>query len=257
MFYKVFSLKRVLSAIIIIAVFALSAGFAAQMLSSAVNGTVRLLPIYCVKTDEKKVAITFDAAWGNSDTNELIEILAEYDAKATFYIVGDWAERFPGDVKAFFDAGHEIANHSNSHAAFSSLSAQGVIEEFTLCNEKLKEITGVEPKTVRFPSGDYDNKSISAAKDLGLYVIQWSADSLDYKGLSVEKITERILKNTKEGSIILFHNDVKNTPMAVRKILAALKIQGFSFVRVDELIIKDDYRIDHTGCQIKNLPNDN
>lgn len=257
MFYKVFSLKRVLSAIIIIAVFALSSGFAAQMLSSAVNGTVRLLPIYSVKTDEKKVAITFDAAWGNSDTNELIEILAQYDAKATFFIVGDWAERFPADVKAFFDAGHEISNHSNTHAAFPSLSVEGIRKEIELCNEKLKEVTGETPKNIRFPSGDYDNKSIGTAKDMGLFVIQWSADSLDYKGLSPEKITERILSNTKEGSIILFHNDVKNTPVALRTILASLKIQGYSFVTVDELIIKDDYRIDHMGCQIKNSPDNN
>lgn len=257
MFYKVFSLKRVLSSIIIIAVFALSSGMAAQMLSAAVNGTVRLLPIYSVKTDEKKVAITFDAAWGNSDTNELIEILAEFDAKATFFIVGDWAERFPADVKAFYDAGHEISNHSNTHAAFSSLSIEKIKEEIQLCNETLKRITGVAPKNIRFPSGDYDNKSISTAKDMGLFVIQWSADSLDYKGLSPEKITERILNNTKEGSIILFHNDVKNTPLALRTILAALKMQGYSFVTVDELIIKDNYRIDHMGCQIKNSPDDN
>lgn len=253
MFYKVYSFKRAVSVVMIVFFFALSSGFAARMLTAAVNGTLRLLPIYCVKTDEKKVAITFDAAWGNTDTNEIIEILERYEAKATFFIIGNWAEKYPDDVKAFYDAGHQIANHSDSHAAFSSLTAEKVKEEITLCNERLAAITGKTPKYVRFPSGDYDNESIRAAEDMGMYVIQWSADSLDYKGLSSEKITERILKSAKEGSIILFHNDVANTPAALNTILDSLKRQGYSFVTVDELIYKDNYKIDHTGQQIQLL----
>lgn len=250
MFYKVFSFKRVVSSVMIITLFALSAGFAARMLTAAVNGTLRLIPIYCVKTDEKKAALTFDAAWGNTDTKALIDVLAKYEAKATFFVVGDWAKKYPDDVKAFYDAGHQIANHSDTHASFSSLTADGVKREITLCNEKIAAVTGQDTKYIRFPSGDYDNESMRAAEDMGMYVIQWSADSLDYKGLSPEKITERVLKSTKEGSIILFHNDVANTPAALETILSSLKQQGYSFVRVDELIYKDNYTLDHTGRQI-------
>lgn len=250
MFYKVFSFKRVVSSVMIITLFALSAGFAARMLSAAVNGTLRLIPIYCVKTNEKKVALTFDAAWGNSDTERLIDILARYEAKATFFVVGDWAKKYPDDVKAFYEAGHQIANHSDTHAAFSSLTPEKVKEEITLCNEKLAAITGQDTKYIRFPSGDYDNGSMRAAEDMGMYVIQWSADSLDYKGFSSEKITGRVLKSAKEGSIILFHNDAANTPAALEAVLSSLKRQGYSFVRVDELIYKENYTIDHTGLQI-------
>jgi len=257
MFYKVLSFKRVASAVIIIFLFAMSAGFAARMLTAAVNGTIRLLPIYCVKTDKKKVAITFDAAWENTDTKELIEILDRYGARATFFIVGDWAKKYPDDVKALFNAGHQIANHSNTHAAFSSLSSDEVESEITLCNEKLAAITGLTPKYVRFPSGDYDNESIRAAEEMGLYVIQWSVDSLDYKGLTPERIKQRVLKSTKEGSIILFHTGVANTPAALETILSNLKGQGFSFVCVEELIYKNNYKIDHTGQQIQTSIDDN
>ncbi len=257
MFYKVLSFKRMASAVMIVLLFAFSAGFTARMLTAAVNGTIRLLPIYCVKTNEKKVAVTFDAAWENTDTQELIEILDRYGAKATFFIVGDWARKYPDDVRAIYGKCHQIANHSDTHTAFSSLSSDEVQKEITHCNEKLSVLTGCTPKYVRFPSGDYDNESIRAAEDMGLYVIQWSVDSLDYKGLSPERMTERLLKSTREGSIILFHTGVLNTPTALETILSRLKGQGYSFVTVEELIYKDNYKIDHTGRQFQTSVNDN
>ncbi|MBQ6847735.1 MAG: polysaccharide deacetylase family protein, partial [Clostridia bacterium] len=75
----------------------------------------RLLPIYCVETDKKQVAISFDAAWGNDDTETLISILKEYKVPATFFVVGAWVDKYPESVKQLSDAGHQIQNHSNTH----------------------------------------------------------------------------------------------------------------------------------------------
>ena len=84
--------------------------------------TQRDLPIYCVQKDSKVCSLTFDAAWGNEDTQQLIDILGKYKVKATFFVVGEWVDKFPESVKALHDAGHEIMNHSDDHAHFTKLS---------------------------------------------------------------------------------------------------------------------------------------
>lgn len=213
----------------------------------------RNLPIYSVYTDDKKIAITFDAAWTNQDTEQLLEILKKHKAAATFFIVGDWAEKFPESVKAFYNAGHTIANHSDTHKAFSKCSREEIQEEIVNCNKKLEAITGNNVTLLRAPSGDYTDRSLEVAKSLGMRTIQWSIDSLDYTGLSVDEIVQRVVPRIENGSIILFHNGVENTAEALDVILTQLTAQGYCFVSVDDLIYKDNYYLDHTGKQYKNI----
>lgn len=220
--------------------------------SSAASTGERKIPVYCVDTDEKKIAITFDAAWGADDTDELLAILAEYNAKVTVFAVGDWVRQNPDAVKAFYEAGHTIANHSDTHKAYSKLSYEEIKADIVCCNEAIKNCIGVTPKLVRAPSGDYTNDAINAAESLSMQTIQWSVDSLDWQGVSVEDMVERVTAATENGSILLFHNDVKNTPEALRQILKILSERGYRFVTVEELIYTDDYRIDATGKQHKN-----
>lgn len=217
--------------------------------SAVASSAERQLPIYAVETDEKKVAITFDAAWTNQDTNELIEVLKKHNAKATFFVVGDWAEKFPESVKAFYDNGHTIANHSDTHKAFSKCTYKELREEMMNCNEKLEGITGGKITLIRAPSGDYTDKSIETAHELGMTMIQWDVDSLDYRGLSVREIVRRITSRTVNGSIILFHNGVENTAPALDETLTELGRKGYSFVSVEELIYKDNFYLDHAGRQ--------
>lgn len=218
----------------------------------SVATTTRKLPIYSVDTREKKIAITFDAAWTNQDTQQLIDILAKHNAKATFFIVGDWAKKFPESVKAFYDAGHTIANHSDTHKAFSKCSREEIKEEIINCNKKLEAITGVPVTLVRAPSGDYTDQSLEVCKELGMTMIQWNCDSLDYTKISTDEIVNRVIKGTTNGSILLFHNGVDNTAPALDRILTQLKNEGYSFVSVEDLILKDNFYIDHTGRQCKN-----
>ncbi len=220
-------------------------------ISTKVNNSLRKLPIYSVETDEKKIAVTFDAAWSAEDTDQLIEILKKHNAKATFFAVGDWVEKNPDAVKKLHESGHEMGNHSDTHPSFSKISREEIKEEILNCNMKIEDITGVAPKLVRAPSGDYDNKSIEVTESLGMKMIQWDCDSLDYKKLSVDEIYNRITSKVQNGSILLFHNGVENTPEALDKILTKLEKDGYKFVTVSELIYWDDYKIDHTGRQIK------
>lgn len=141
----------------------------------------RLLPIYCVQTDKKQVAISFDAAWGNDDTQTLIDILKEYDVPATFFVVGAWVDKYPESVKALSDAGHQIQNHSNTHPHMPQLSKTQMIDEIESCNKKIEAITGKCPTLIRPPYGDYDNALIEVMNELKMSTIQWDVETLATK----------------------------------------------------------------------------
>ena len=212
----------------------------------------KLLPIYCVQTDKKQIAISFDAAWGNDDTETLINILKEYDVPATFFVVGAWVDKYPESVKQLSDAGHQIQNHSNTHPHMPQLSVAQMTDEIESCNKKIENITGKCPTLFRPPYGDYDNTTISTLDSLNMYTIQWDVDSLDWKDSATpENICERVTKKVKNGSIVLFHNDADHTPAALPTILKCLKDEGYEFVFISDLILKENYEIKHDGTQCK------
>jgi len=212
--------------------------------------TERVLPIYCVERDNKAVALSFDAAWGNEDTQQLIDILNGHNVKATFFLVGDWVDRYPESVKALSDAGMEVMNHSNDHAHFSKLTEQEIVDNVNACSDKIESITGIRPTLFRCPYGEYDDHVVSTINDMGIQVIQWNVDSLDWKDLSASEIYTRVTTNVEPGSIILFHNAAKHTPEALPDIIEYLQGEGYEIVPISELILTGDYTIDHTGKQI-------
>lgn len=210
----------------------------------------RSLPIYCVDRSEKLVAFSFDAAWGSDDTPDIINILDKYGVKTTFFLVGDWVDKYPECVKALADAGHEVMNHSSSHGHFSKMSTGEIQSDLENCNNKITAITGVKPSLVRCPYGEYDDHVIDAINGIGMTGIQWSVDSLDWKGLSASEITERVLSHVEPGSIVLFHNAAEHTPEALPAIIESLQDNGYTIVPISEILLKGDYTIDHTGKQI-------
>lgn len=210
----------------------------------------RSLPIYSVDREDKLIAISFDAAWGNEDTQTLIDILDEYNVKTTFFVVADWVDKYPESVKALSDAGHEVMNHSTSHAHFSKLSSAEIQSDIMNCNEKVKAITGISPTLFRCPYGEYDDHVIDAVRAIGMNAIQWSVDSLDWKGIPANEIADRVISKIEPGSIVLFHNAADHTPEALPQILETLQSEGYTIVPVSQLILSGDYTIDHTGKQI-------
>lgn len=191
--------------------------------------------------------------WGNEDTQELIDILDQYNVKATFFVVGDWVEKYPESVKALSDAGHEVMSHSNHHDHFNTLSAQEIIDDLNACNDKIEAVTGVRPTLFRPPYGEYDDHVISTVRGMGIQPIQWDVDSLDWKDYDAATITQRVTEKVGPGSIVLFHNAALHTPEALPGILEYLLGQGYSIVPVSQLVLSGeegtDYTIDHTGRQ--------
>lgn len=214
------------------------------------SASKRLLPIYNVKTEEKKIAISFDAAWGNEETQTLIDILKEYNVKTTFFVVGSWVDKYPDSVKALAEAGHEVCNHSNTHPHMPKLTQQEMTAQITECNKKIMAITGKSPLLFRPPYGDYNNAVIDTVNSLKMYPIQWDVDSLDWKNPAPSAIVRRVTSQVKPGSIVLFHNGAKNTPTALPAVIEALQKQGYQIVPVSQLIYKDHYTIDNSGMQI-------
>ena len=211
--------------------------------------TERQLPIYCVQKDYKVVSLSFDAAWGNEDTQQLIDILGKYNVKVTFFVVGEWVDKYPESVKALHDAGHEIMNHSADHAHFNSLTTEEIIADLNTCNDKIEAVTGVRPTLFRCPYGEYDDHVILATRSIGMEPIQWDVDSLDWKDLSAADITKRVTSKVQPGSIVLFHNAALNTPEALPRVIEKLLQDGYTFVPISEIILKGEYTIDHTGRQ--------
>lgn len=217
------------------------------------DGGDKLLPIYSVdKGDEKVCALTFDAAWDDSDTDVLISILGKYKVPATFFMVGSWVKKYPESVKKFFDAGHEIMNHSDTHPHIDKLSDTKISEEISKCNDKIETLTGTKPILFRGPYGEYNNAIIKEAQNQNMFVLQWDVDSLDWKNLSSNDIVDRVTSRVRPGSIILMHNGAKNTPDALPQILDTLQKNGYTFVKASDLIYKENFSIDHSGKQILN-----
>lgn len=209
------------------------------------------LPVYCVKTEEKKIALTFDAAWGNSDTDQLIQVLKKHNAKATFFTTGEWVDKFPDDVKKLYAAGHEIQNHSDKHPHVAKISEKELIADTKACDDKIEKLIGKRPTLYRAPYGEYDDDMMAVfSSKLGHQVTQWNVDSRDWKRPSAEKMIASVTKAVVPGSILLFHNDVPNTPAALDGILTQLDKDGYQYVPATELLLKDNFTIDSSGMQI-------
>lgn len=213
----------------------------------------KLLPIYSVDTEENKVAITINCAWSADDIDSILETLKKQEVKATFFMVGDWVEKNETAVKKIYEQGNEIGNHSYSHPHVNNMSYEQNKEQIQKCSDLVKKITGKETALYRGPYGEYNNTVIKAAEDLNCKTIQWSIDSLDYKGLTGEQMWERIEPKLENGSIILMHNGTENTALSLNEIITKIKEKGYKPVTISELIYAQDYTIDNNGIQHKNL----
>ena len=215
--------------------------------------STKKLPVYRVDNGEDNaIAISFDAAWGADKTKRIVDLLTERNLKATFFLVGFWADAYKEEVAYIADNGMEIGNHSKNHLHMNSLDEVKTKEEIEYVNHAVRTLTGVTPKVFRAPFGEYDDKLISCVEECGMTAVQWDVDSLDWKGISGAEIIKRVVGKVKSGSIILCHNNSDHILDALPTILDELTSKGYKFVTVGELLYKDDYTIDAQGVQHKN-----
>lgn len=216
------------------------------------NIKTKLLPIYSVQTSENKLAISFDAAWGADKTREIMAICDSYNIKATFFLVGFWIEKYPEMVKEIYNNGFEIGIHSMTHPDMTTLSRSEIKQELSENVRLIEDLTNYTPKLFRPPYGYYNNTLIEVCDELGLSCIEWSVDSLDWKGLSASELSGRVIERATNGSIVLFHNNSDNILEGLKMTLEHFKTQNINVVPIGELIYYDDFTINTQGIQIKN-----
>lgn len=213
---------------------------------------VKLLPIYCVDTKgEKRIALTFNAAWGAEDIDQIVDTLKKYEVKVTFFVVGDWIRKYPDEARKLVEAGHEVANHSDKHPHVNNMSKEQVKKDIMVAHEAIKNVTGKDINLYRPPFGEYNNTVIEAAKECNYHVIQWDVDSLDWKEYGLRPLIDKVVnhKKLRPGSIILMHNGTKYTAAALDAIIKGLLDKGYKLVPVSELMIKGEYELDFEGRQ--------
>lgn len=254
----IFSVKRatIVNAVtvLLIAIILLTSVGVAECAGVYFNKSTRKIPVYSVEVEgEKKViALTFDAAWGADKTHSIIEIMNKYGAKGTFFLVGFWIDKYEEETKAIAEAGFDIGNHSRNHLNMPKLSAEEIKNEILYVNDRVQAITGKMPKYFRAPFGDYDNKLMTSLESLDMVGVQWSIDSLDWKGLDAKQIYDRVVPKAKNGDIVLFHNNSDHVLDALPMVLTALKDNGFEFVGISDLVAQENFTVDNNGIQRKN-----
>ena len=245
---KLKTIKTVL--LLLIVTILLSVNFDGNIAASVYfNNNLRKVPIYFVNTTEKKVAISFDAAWGADKTEKIMDICKEYGINATFFLTGIWVEKYPELVKKIYENGFEIGTHSNTHPDMTKLNQNQIKLELENSCKLITDITGHTIELFRAPFGAYNDTLIETASSLNLKTIQWDVDSLDWKGLSAIEITNRILNGARSGSIILCHNNSDHIVEALPLVLDRLSKKGYKVTSVGDVIIKQDYFIDNNGMQ--------
>lgn len=195
------------------------------------------------------MCIKVSPPWGATRTDKILDILDEYGIKTTFFLVNIWLEDYPDKAREIVERGHEIGMHSVSHPDFTKLNDAQIRKELEDNKKMIKDVTKFDAELFRPPFGAYNNKMLQICAELDIYPIQWSVDSLDWKAITAESMTKRVLERATAGDIILFHNDGENTPEALVQILENFKDNNLKVVPISELIYKKDYYIDVNGVQ--------
>ena len=220
-----------------------------QQDATAVVASQKVLPIYSVEREDKVISVTFDASWGGDKTMAILDLLDQYNAKATFFLVGIWVDKYPELVQEIAKRGHEIGNHSDSHAHFTQISDALIRQELKDCSDKIEDLTGTRPTLFRPPYGDYNSKVITVVRDAGYEAVQWSVDSLDWKNRGVSDLVKRATTNVHKGDIILFHNDSQYIVEALPAILQHYQAQGFTMIPAKDILLSGNTTIDVQGKQ--------
>lgn len=224
----------------------------------ATTPTYKELPIYCVDTDAQVLALTFDSAWGTEDLDEILSILRKHNAKATFFVTGQWVEEHPDAILSIVKEGHELGNHGMNHKHMPTLSKEEMKQEIMKCHRAVYELTNKDMTLFRAPYSDWNDTVVDVAHTLHYMSINQSVDSLDWKDYGVASIIDTVCnhKNLENGSILLLHNGAKYTKDALDEMLTKLEEKGYSFVLVSNLIYTENYSLDHTGKQFLNKKNE-
>src|SRR5690625_4538837 len=186
----------------------------------------------------KYIAFTFDDGPHPEVTPDVLNVLKDFNAKATFFMIGHEINKYPEIVRQVAEEGHELANHSHNHPNLTEMSPQAIQEQIIGPKEMISQITGIEPTLFRPPYGAVDEKVMSVIGNLGNSAILWSVDSRDWEVKHVNTIYQNVMRDAKGGSIVLMHDLYPTTTETLKRLLTSLSDQGYEFITVSDLLNK-------------------
>lgn len=186
-----------------------------------------------VDPEKKLIAFSFDDGPSRKNTEKILKALDKNNARATFFMLGQNAKYYPDLVKKVEESGNEVAGHSWNHPLLTKLGKKGVKKQMSQMNEAIASVTGSDVGLLRPPYGSINGTVKKTVKDP---LILWSIDTLDWKTLNADKTADAILKQAKDGDIILMHDIHAPTVEAVKKVLPKLEKKGFQVCTVSELL---------------------
>jgi peptidoglycan/xylan/chitin deacetylase (PgdA/CDA1 family) len=190
-----------------------------------------------VNVDGPYIAMTFDDGPSAKLTPKLLDLLAAHHIKSTFFVIGENVVQYPELVRRAAREGHEIGNHSWSHPYLAKMSDEGVRQQLQKTDDAIKNATGARPTLMRPPYGSLTTRQKKWIHDeFGYQIILWDVDPLDWKRPGPTVVCNRIVKETRPGSIVLSHDIHPGTIEAMPSTLDQLEAKGFKFVTVSELI---------------------
>lgn len=189
-----------------------------------------------VKNGRRHIALTFDDGPHPENTKALLDILHSEKVKATFFLLGETIEKYPGLIRKMVESGHEIGNHSFSHIKISEIGAKRYWDGVQRTSDLLHQYAKTKISLFRPPYGELNLSILKHVLVNKLVLVNWSLDSNDSWIKDKNKLTQYIkTKNVRSGDIILFHEDYKVTIDAIKGIITDLKERGFIFVTISEL----------------------
>ncbi|MBR5468117.1 MAG: polysaccharide deacetylase family protein [Firmicutes bacterium] len=191
-----------------------------------------------VEEDKPMIALTFDDG-PSAHTDRLLDILEEYGGKATFFLVGNMVDKRAETVERMANEGHEIANHSWSHRQLTKLGDQELNDQIMNTRAVIYNLTEVDPVLLRPPYGSYNDEVSAKAKELGITMVNWSVDTLDWKNKDADKVYKHIMQTAADGAIVLCHDLYPTTVDAMEKAIPALIAEGYQLVTVSQLLESD------------------
>ena len=213
---------------------------------TAITSADEVLTIRTAATDERIVSLTFDAGADRGFAEDILDTLRDEGVVATFGMTGRWAEENPDLVVRMVNEGHTLINHTESHRSFTGFSTGTTpltsaerASELQATEEIIRALSGYEMRPYfRPPYGDYDDTVLADLAANGYTVnVMWTVDSLGWRGLTAEEITQRVVDGTVPGAIHLFHVGAQSQDAAaLPAIISELRALGYSFVTVDELV---------------------
>lgn len=194
--------------------------------------------VYCKKNSQMKIALTFDDGPHPVYTREILDILREYNIRATFFVIGENVEKYPELVEQELAEGHEVGNHTYSHCHLSEVVPEKIIREIEACEATVYQLCEYRTKLFRPPEGVLPEAIHDYTANADYTVVLWSIDTYDWAHNPIDRIMENVRRNADPGDIILMHDSVNDslTPDALRQVIPYLLSEGYSFVTVSELM---------------------